>query len=365
MSARHQLLLDRRGQSELLGLHSLALSHPDYAFRRALAIARSVLDMEVAFVAKLAETHMVFQALDGDKESFGWDESCPVEIEASYCQRMVAGDLPSVVADSRHDPVAKGIASTTTADIGSYVGVPVWLSDGTLYGSFCCLSHDADLTLGQREVRFLHLMARTVADSIDRQTMQQAMADAAIQESSAQALIAAVQAREPYTADHSTAVVVLAAEVAEHLGCSAAQVLEVRQVALLHDVGKIGIPDSVLLKAGALDEEQWVLMREHPAIGERMVRAITGLGYLAPAIRAEHERWDGGGYPDGLAGEDIPLASRICLACDAWHAMRSDRPYRRAMVHEDALNEMRAHRGTQFWPSAVDALIAVVERTRR
>jgi len=358
------MLLDRTGQSELLGLHSIALSDPEYATRRALAIARAILDMQVAFVAALTERHLVFRALEGDKESFGWDESCPVAIDGSYCRRMVAGEIPNVVADSRNDPVAKHLAATTEVDIGSYIGVPIWLADGTLYGSFCCLSHEPDLTLGAREVRFLHVMARTVADSIDHQAMQQAMADAALQESSTQALIAAVHAREPYTAEHSTAVVDLVAQVAEHLALTADQAQEVRQVALLHDVGKIGVPDSVLLKQGPLDEHEWTLMREHPAIGERIVRAIPGLAHLAPAIRAEHERWDGGGYPDGLAGEDIPTASRICLVCDAWHAMRSDRPYRKAMAHRDALNELRAHRGTQFWPAAVDALVATVEPGR-
>ena len=106
----------------------------------------------------------------------------------------------------------------------------------------------------------------------------------------------------------------------------------VGQVALLHDIGKVGVPDAILQKPGRLTAPEWDVMREHPAIGAQIVGAIGSLSHLAPAVRAEHERWDGSGYPDGLAGEDVPLASRICLVCDAWHAMTSDRPYRRALT---------------------------------
>ena len=91
------------------------------------------------------------------------------------------------------------------------------------------------------------------------------------------------------------------------------------------------MPDAILRKPGGLTAPEWEVMREHPAIGAQIVSAIGSLSHLAPAVRAEHERWDGGGYPDGLAGEDVPLASRICFVCDAWHAMTSDRPYRRAL----------------------------------
>src|SRR4051794_12904718 len=177
-----------------------------------------------------------------------------------------------------------------------------------------------------------------------------------------EALIAALNARENYTAAHSEAVVALAMSVGAELGLGEATLREIGQVALLHDIGKVGVPDAILQKDGALTAPEWEVMRQHPAIGARIVGAIGSLAHLAPAVRAEHERWDGSGYPDGLAGTDIPMASRICFICDAWHAMTSDRPYRRALDTEAARVEIERHVGTQFCPVATPALLRVLER---
>src|SRR6266850_1760374 len=117
--------------------------------------------------------------------------------------------------------------------------------------------------------------------------------------------------RTSSNAEHSQAVVKHAAAVARKLGLSEEQVVDVSHVALLHDIGKIAIPDAVLLKPGRLTEEEWDVMRSHPIARERLICNAEGLQHLAPAMRAEHERWDGTGYPDGLAGEEIPIASRI------------------------------------------------------
>ena len=113
---------------------------------------------------------------------------------------------------------------------------------------------------------------------------------------------------------------------------------------MLHDVGKVAIPNEILFKPGALDADEWAIMREHPVIGERILRRTPELEPIAPMVRHEHERWDGGGYPDGLAGEDIPIGSRIILACDAYNAMITQRPYREPMSSEEA--DRRAARRT-------------------
>ena len=172
-----------------------------------------------------------------------------------------------------------------------------------------------------------------------------------------QALLAALEGRDEYTGDHSHAVVELALAVARRLGIEGAQLEAVEQVALLHDLGKVGIPDAILRKPGPLTEEEWEIMRTHPGVGAEIIGRLETLAHLEPAIRAEHERWDGTGYPDRLAGEQIPVPSRITLACDAFHAMVSDRPYRAAMPRDQAVDKLRRCSGTMFWPDAVDALI--------
>ncbi|MBA3262361.1 MAG: HD domain-containing protein [Thermoleophilaceae bacterium] len=132
-------------------------------------------------------------------------------------------------------------------------------------------------------------------------------------------------------------------------------------MALLHDIGKVGVPDSVLQKRGSLNEQEWELMRQHPAIGAPILAGTETLSHLAAAVKAEHERFDGTGYPDGLRGSAIPLASRITLACDAYHAMTSDRPYRAALDPAQAVTELRSGAGTQFDPCVVDALLGEIE----
>jgi diguanylate cyclase (GGDEF)-like protein len=177
---------------------------------------------------------------------------------------------------------------------------------------------------------------------------------------SLRALLAAVNARDSYTAMHSRVVVTLARGVARRLGLDKAQTIEVEHIALLHDLGKIAIPDAILRKPGPLTSHEQTLMRQHPVVGAQILASMPELAHLAHAARAEHERWDGDGYPDGLAGEDIPVASRIALVCDAYHAMTSNRPYRRAMSAAAAREEIRREAGAQFCPFAAAALLDVL-----
>jgi diguanylate cyclase (GGDEF)-like protein len=171
------------------------------------------------------------------------------------------------------------------------------------------------------------------------------------------ALASALEERDRYTGEHSESVVDLTARVGEALAINADEIEQVRTAALLHDIGKVGVPDEILHKPGKLDEREWEIMRQHPVIGERILRAIPGFGAIARMVRHEHERWDGGGYPDGLTGNAIPVGSRIILACDAYHAMTSDRPYRKAMPHAHAMKELTGNAGTQFDPDVVQALV--------
>jgi putative nucleotidyltransferase with HDIG domain len=168
----------------------------------------------------------------------------------------------------------------------------------------------------------------------------------------------AVELQDSYTAAHAQEVTDLAVRVGERMGVSGPQLDRLRYGALLHDVGKIGVPGELLRKAGPLTPAEREVMNQHTVIGARMLERIPFLAPVAPLVRSAHERHDGKGYPDGLAGDEIPRGAMIISTCDAFHAMTSDRSYRRAMDREAAIQELRDNAGTQFEAEVVDALIA-------
>ena len=171
-----------------------------------------------------------------------------------------------------------------------------------------------------------------------------------------------IEADDEYTGSHSRDVVELALAVADRLRLDPRQRQQVEFAALLHDVGKVKIPAKIINKPGPLDEEERAVMMTHTVVGEQMLEQIGGLlGEVGRVVRSCHERWDGGGYPDGIAGDSIPLAARIVCCCDAWSAMTTDRPYRRALPEQEATAELLRCRGTHFDPQVVDELVAVLD----
>jgi len=178
----------------------------------------------------------------------------------------------------------------------------------------------------------------------------------------ADALLELLAARDGSLRQHTRDVADLAAEAAEVLGLDEQEVKRVRLAAELHDVGKTAIPDSILNKPSALNDAEWAFIRDHTLIGERIVRAAPDLADVAELIRSSHESFDGSGYPDGLAGESIPLGARIVAACDAFDAIVSSRPYRQARSVEEALTELRRCRGTQFDAQVVDIVCEIAQR---
>ncbi len=170
-----------------------------------------------------------------------------------------------------------------------------------------------------------------------------------------------VEADDGYTGEHCRGVVALALAVADQLDLTAERRRNLEFGALLHDIGKIAIPKEIINKAGPLDEEEWRLMRLHTIYGQKLLERVGGfMRDVGSIVRSHHERWDGSGYPDGLAGESIPLEARVISACDTWHAMRSDRSYRRALSYEDALAELSAVAGAQLDPAVVGTLMTIV-----
>ena len=174
---------------------------------------------------------------------------------------------------------------------------------------------------------------------------------------STRALVAAVEARDPYTHDHSQRVSQYAKTIAIRMNLSDREINRIETAAILHDIGKIGVPDSILQKTERLLPEEFDVVRCHPAIGVKILGHTTYLRRELPIILHHHERYDGRGYPEGLAGENIPIGARILATADALDAMLSRRAYRDALPMQDVRREFRSHSGTQFDPAVVDALL--------
>ena len=175
------------------------------------------------------------------------------------------------------------------------------------------------------------------------------------------ALLKALSERNADLGVHLRDVTDLSEAMAEQLALPPEQRITLLEAAALHDVGKVGIPEAILDKPGPLDEQEWEFMKTHTQIGERILSAAPALSQAAKIVRSTHERYDGHGYPDGLAGDGIPLAARVIAVCDEYDAMITNRPYRAAMSSEAALSELRRNSGTQFDPAVVTAFAAVLE----
>jgi HD-GYP domain-containing protein (c-di-GMP phosphodiesterase class II) len=172
-------------------------------------------------------------------------------------------------------------------------------------------------------------------------------------------MVSAIEARDPYTSGHSRRVAAMAVVIARAVGLSNRDVKRIEVAGLLHDVGKIHEKyAAVLRKPDRLTKDEWLLMKQHPADGEALVAKVSQLHDILPAVRHHHERWDGSGYPDGIAGDVIPLAARILTIADTIDAMTSDRPYRRALTKDEVSSELVKWAGKQFDPEITAKLLA-------
>jgi PAS domain S-box-containing protein len=321
-----------------------------------LELARSQLDTPIAFLTRMDGNDCVYIAFAGDSQPLGLLEGGAISRTDSYCQLLLDKHIGASVPDTAADPQTRELDLTSKLGLRAYAGAAVRLRSGEIYGTLGVVDTRPHLEFSKRQAELLCFLGDRIAELIEDENPEIQLVQAA--DAGVRTLLTALQARDFYTSSHSRQVVELASAVAKRLGLDPEATRDVEQVALLHDIGKVGIPDAILQKQGPLDDDEWQLMRQHPIVGEHIIAGTPGLSRLAPSIRAEHEHWDGGGYPDGLAGERIPLASRITLACDALHAMTSDRPYRAAMTLERAEHELQSCAGTQFDPQIIRALLA-------
>jgi putative nucleotidyltransferase with HDIG domain len=220
-----------------------------------------------------------------------------------------------------------------------------------LWAALALLVRSASSTL-RRQTRELRERSRALLESYEK--LERSSLEAI------ESLNATVEAKDPDTAGHSLRVQRVALALGAELGLEAPRLDALRYGALFHDIGKIAVPDGVLVKPSKLDHREYAQMKTHSAEGARIVGKFGRLREAVPIIRHHHERWDGGGYPDGLGGREIPLEAAIVGLADSWDAMTTDRPYHRALSADEALAEVRKGRGTQFAPDVVDAFFTVV-----
>jgi diguanylate cyclase (GGDEF)-like protein len=214
---------------------------------------------------------------------------------------------------------------------------------------------------GERELRLLGGVAQQAKLAIANASSYEGLERTFV--TTVEALANALEANDEYTSKHARWITDLSLRVGRELGLDEPTLKRLELGALLHDIGKIGIPSDVLSKPGRLTAEERRLVQTHPELGERIIGPIDRLEEVRPIVRHCHERWDGKGYPDGIAGEDIPLESRIIFVCDAYHAMTTDRPYRRALSHREAVRRLAEGKATQFDPNVVAVALRVLEQT--
>jgi len=261
-----------------------------------------------------------------------------------------------LVADTRVDP--DYVVRDPTTDPRSELAVPV-LVDGSVWGVLNIEATDPG-ALAEADAVLVEAIATSFGVAVHR-THLVADLEGAFTTALA-ALTSTVEAKDDYTACHGEDVAVLAERIALRMSLPSAQARDVRYAAMLHDIGKVAVPSEILSKPGPLSDEEWVVMRSHAAVGGELVGRIDAFAHLAPAVRASHERWDGRGYPDGLAGEAIPLAARIIAACDTYDAIVTDRPYREGRSPEEACEELRRVAGTQLDADVVAAVVTELDQ---
>jgi HD-GYP domain-containing protein (c-di-GMP phosphodiesterase class II) len=265
--------------------------------------------------------------------------------------RVARTGVPALVSDTRAD--GDYIVRDPNTDPRSELSVPI-VVDGSVWGVLNIEAAEPD-AFSEADAVLVETIAASLGSAVHRAGLVTDLERTFT--TTLTALMSTVEAKDDYTASHEEDVADLSERVALRMGLVPSRARDVRYAALLHDVGKVAVPSEILLKPGPLTDTEWVAMRRHAAVGGDLVARIDAFAHLASAVRASHERWDGDGYPDGLAGEDIPLAARIIAACDTYDAIVTDRPYRPARTHAQAHEELRRVAGVQLDAHVVEMLL--------
>lgn len=277
-------------------------------------------------------------------------------VRASMSEWVVREGRPLIFNPPRAGEEPNGRVDSVSGALAALC-VPLVSNDGTV-GAITVGSRDPQHRFTSDDVRLLATIANHVTIAIGNIDLFSTLQDAYL--ATVRALAAAVDAKDPYTRGHSDRVAQYAVAIGESMALAPEQRTALEMAAYLHDIGKIGISEEILLKPGKLSDEEMGQMRHHPLIGANILKPIAFPWPIAPVVRHHHEHYDGRGYPAGLKGEEIPLLARVLTVADAYEAMVSDRPYRRGRSEEDAILELRRCSGTHFDPRIVDAFIRVI-----
>ena len=258
---------------------------------------------------------------------------------------------------------AEQIASIVDDPLDSTSAYAIAPLDADGRRGFIVASLPADGHYGDRELRLFGGLAHQAKLAIASASSFEGLERTFV--STVEALANALEANDEYTSTHARWISDLSLRVGSDLGLNDVELKRLELGALLHDIGKIGVPSGILTKPGRLSATERAVVEMHPVLGERIIAPIDRLQEVCGIVRHCHERWDGRGYPDGLAGEEIPLEARIIFVCDAYHAMTTDRPYRRRLGHPEAARRLRDGAGAQFDPRVVDVCLSVLEREKR
>jgi diguanylate cyclase (GGDEF)-like protein len=350
---------------------------------RQLALANSLgarlaamTDVEQIWDAAVDELHRAFGYFcvaiirvreDGQVESIAGRGTPFVRLGAQrWLQPGDAGFIGRALRERRaivsNDVLAEPdyVVTTETQETRAELCVPLFVG-GDLWGAIN-VEENRPGAFDEDDVRLVETVADQIGSAMRSAMLYEQLERAYI--GTAEALAAALEAKDDYAADHARMIVTHAEAVGRRLGMTDDDLRDLRFGAVFHDIGKLAVPEPILSKRGRLTDEERVEIERHSVVGEQILAPVEFLNGVRPLVRHGHERWDGGGYPDGLAADSIPLGSRIILACDAVHAMTSDRPYRSAMTDAEAIDELRRCSGTQFDPHVVDALVEVLEEER-
>ncbi|HAE37673.1 MAG TPA: hypothetical protein DCG57_03420 [Candidatus Riflebacteria bacterium] len=276
---------------------------------------------------------------------------------AGWCAQ---NNKPIIVPDTEKDPrFFKGADKKSGFVTRSMICVPMRLKDRVI-GVLQVLNRTGTIPFNDHDLEMLENMANQAVSSIENARLYENIQKVYL--STIEVLATAIDAKDPYTQGHSRRVTQYSVAIAEEMNLAPKDVEDIRYAGLLHDVGKIGIKDSIIRKPGRLTDEEYAIIKKHPAIGAKILRPVDFLAEKIPGVLHHHEYYDGRGYPDHLTGENIPLAGRIICVADAFDAMTTNRPYRKGLTVKTAVGELKKFSGKQFDPDCVEAFLKAFDR---